>query len=94
MLLIETFGAVSSLVMVPLRVAVGSPALTGDDRVTLKVSLFSYSVSPITGTKNCFEASPASFVSTGGFVPTGPGFGYQIDTDYLRSVTVREETLT
>ena len=27
-------------------------------------------------------------------VPTGPGFGYQIDTDYLRSVTVREETLT
>ncbi len=26
-------------------------------------------------------------------VPSGPGFGYEIDTDYLRSVTVREETV-
>jgi O-succinylbenzoate synthase len=26
-------------------------------------------------------------------VPTGPGFGYEIDRDFLKSVTVREETV-
>jgi O-succinylbenzoate synthase len=38
---------------------------------------------------------PAIEVSTHGTiqVPNGPGFGYEIDTDYLRSVTLREEVI-
>jgi O-succinylbenzoate synthase len=38
---------------------------------------------------------PAIEVSSRGTiqVPAGPGFGYDIDTDYLRSITVREETI-
>ncbi len=38
---------------------------------------------------------PAIEVSSRGIiqVPSGPGFGYDIDTDYLRSITVREETI-
>ena len=38
---------------------------------------------------------PAVEVSPGGTipVPTGPGFGYDIDFDYLKRITVREETL-
>ncbi|MCC7499592.1 MAG: o-succinylbenzoate synthase [Bryobacterales bacterium] len=35
------------------------------------------------------EVSPEGVID----VPAGPGFGYAIDTDYLKSVTVREETL-
>ena len=39
--------------------------------------------------------SPAVEVSSRGTitVPTGPGFGFEIDHDYLKQVTVREETL-
>jgi len=39
--------------------------------------------------------SPAVEVSPGGTitVPTGPGFGYTIDHDFLKSVTVREESI-
>ncbi len=27
-------------------------------------------------------------------VPTAPGFGYELDLDYLKSITEREETLS
>ena len=38
---------------------------------------------------------PAVEVSAQGTitVPTGPGFGYEIDHDFLKSITVREETI-
>jgi O-succinylbenzoate synthase len=36
------------------------------------------------------EVSPEGTIR----VPTGPGFGYQIDHDFLKSVTVREETVS
>ncbi|HTB10435.1 MAG TPA: o-succinylbenzoate synthase [Bryobacteraceae bacterium] len=36
------------------------------------------------------EVSPQGTIS----VPTGPGFGYEIDHDFLNSVTVREETVS
>ncbi|HEY2843183.1 MAG TPA: o-succinylbenzoate synthase [Bryobacteraceae bacterium] len=36
------------------------------------------------------EVSPQGTIS----VPAAPGFGYDVDHDYLRHVTVREETLT
>lgn len=38
---------------------------------------------------------PAVEVSPGGTiaVPSGPGFGYDIDRDYLKTITVREDTL-
>ena len=40
--------------------------------------------------------TPAVEVSAQGTitVPTGPGFGYEIDHDFLNSVTVREETVS
>jgi O-succinylbenzoate synthase len=40
--------------------------------------------------------APAVEVSSNGTitVPTGPGFGYEIDHDFLNSVTVREETVS
>jgi O-succinylbenzoate synthase len=36
------------------------------------------------------EVSPEGTIA----VPTGPGFGYEIDMDYLRSITVREEAIS
>jgi O-succinylbenzoate synthase len=36
------------------------------------------------------EVSPQGTIA----VPTGPGFGYEIDHDFLNSVTVREETVS
>ncbi len=36
------------------------------------------------------EVSPEGTIA----VPTGPGFGYEIDMDYLRSLTVREEAIS
>ena len=36
------------------------------------------------------EVSPRGTIA----VPTAPGFGFEIDHDFLKSVTVREETLT
>src|SRR5207253_7814768 len=36
------------------------------------------------------EVSPQGTIA----IPTAAGFGYQIDLDYLRHVTVREETLS
>jgi o-succinylbenzoate synthase len=36
------------------------------------------------------EVSPAGTIS----VPTGPGFGYELDLDYLKSITEREEVLS
>jgi L-alanine-DL-glutamate epimerase-like enolase superfamily enzyme len=35
------------------------------------------------------EVSPSGTIS----VPTAPGFGYEIDHDFLKHVTVREETI-
>jgi hypothetical protein len=54
----ETAGAASLSVMVPVAVAVPRVALVGELRVTVKVSLASSMVSPTMGTVKALEISP------------------------------------
>ena len=54
--------AVSSLVMVPVAVAVPSVAPVGADSVTVRVSVGSTVVSPVTATLTCWESTPGAKV--------------------------------
>ena len=54
--------AVSSLVMVPVAVAVARVALVGADRVTVRVSSGSTVVSAVTATLTCWERTPGAKV--------------------------------
>ncbi len=60
---IDTTGTGSSSTMVPDAVATPSVAFTGFDSVSEKVSLFSYSVSPTTGTVTVALVDPAGIVA-------------------------------
>ena len=55
-------GAMSSFVMVPIAVPSTMVAPLGDDKVSVRVSLASTAVSPLTCTCTTFEVSPAAKV--------------------------------
>ena len=61
-MLIVGRGAVSSLVMVPMAVPSATVAPLGVDRVSVRVSLLSTAVSPLTCTCTTLEVSPAAKV--------------------------------
>jgi len=56
-------GAVSSFTMVPVAEPCAMVAPFGDDRLSVRVSLASTTLSPVTWTWTTFEVSPAAKVS-------------------------------
>src|SRR5256885_1787172 len=60
---IDTIGASSSSMIVPVAVAVPMVALVGFERLAVNVSLFSCSVSPTTGTANVALVEPAGIAT-------------------------------
>ena len=58
----ESAGSGSSSLIVPVAVALVTPACIARERVTVKVSVSSFSVSPVTGTLKVICVSPGAKV--------------------------------